>query len=461
MGTHPIFESDFDCLTEDPSMDYEFLQQLRKRRRKVDDEFNYEGQKVGRGTYGHVFKARARDENDKREYALKLIEGSGISPSACREIALLRELEHPNVISLQRVFLNHADRKVWLLFDYAEHDLWHIIKYHRANKMNQKFKLAGNIPPRMVKSLLYQILDGIHYLHENWVLHRDLKPANILVMGEGEERGRVKIADMGFARLFNSPLKPLADLDPVVVTFWYRAPELLLGARHYTKAIDIWAIGCIFAELLTSEPIFHCRQEDIKTSNPYHHDQLDRIFQVMGFPQERDWEDMRRMPEHPTLLKDFKRSNYINCSLVKYMDRHRIKPESKAFQLLQKLLIMDPTKRYTSEQAMSDDYFKEEPFPTPDVFGNFPIPYPKREFLSEDDEEKQDKARDRNSGQSKSSQNSRPGDNDSSGQPPAKRVRMAGNGGSGQVSYQQQQQQQHHGQPPHHGGMGGYSQRQY
>ena len=74
----------------------------------------------------------------------------------------------------------------------------------------------------MVKSLLFQILDGIHYLHENWVLHRDLKPANILVMGEGEERGRVKIADMGFARLFNSPLKPLADLDPVVVTFWYR-----------------------------------------------------------------------------------------------------------------------------------------------------------------------------------------------------------------------------------------------
>ena len=125
----------------------------------------------------------------------------------------------------------------------------------------------------------------------------------------------------------------------------------------------------------------------------------------MGFPQEKDWEDMRRMPEHPTLLKDFKRSNYVNCSLVKYMDRHRIKPESKAFQLLQKLLIMDPTKRYTSEQAMSDEYFKEEPLPTPDAFGNFPIPYPKREFLSEDDEEKQDKARDRNSGQSKASQN--------------------------------------------------------
>ena len=101
-------------------------------------------------------------------------------------------------------------------------------------------------------------------------------------MGEGPERGRVKIADMGFARLFNSPLKPLADLDPVVVTFWYRAPELLLGARHYTKAIDIWAIGCIFAELVTSEPIFHCGMEDAKPGNPYHYEQLHKIFQVIN-----------------------------------------------------------------------------------------------------------------------------------------------------------------------------------
>ncbi|XP_010127111.1 PREDICTED: cyclin-dependent kinase 8-like, partial [Chlamydotis macqueenii] len=161
----------------------------------------------------------------------------------------------------------------------------------------------------------------------------DAKPANILVMGEGPERGRVKIADMGFARLFNSPLKPLADLDPVVVTFWYRAPELLLGARHYTKAIDIWAIGCIFAELLTSEPIFHCRQEDIKTSNPYHHDQLDRIFNVMGFPADKDWEDIKKMPEHSTLMKDFRRNTYTNCSLIKYMEKHKVKPDSKAFHL--------------------------------------------------------------------------------------------------------------------------------
>ncbi|EQB78430.1 hypothetical protein CB1_000993015 [Camelus ferus] len=149
---------------------------------------------------------------------------------------------------------------------------------------------------------------------------------------------------MGFARLFNSPLKPLADLDPVVVTFWYRAPELLLGARHYTKAID------------------------------------------------KDWEDIRKMPEYPTLQKDFRRTTYANSSLIKYMEKHKVKPDSKVFLLLQKLLTMDPTKRITSEQALQDPYFQEDPLPTLDVFAGCQIPYPKREFLNEDEpEEKGDK----------------------------------------------------------------------
>uniref|UniRef100_A0A667WWY6 Cyclin-dependent kinase 8 n=1 Tax=Myripristis murdjan TaxID=586833 RepID=A0A667WWY6_9TELE len=365
-------------------MDYDFKVKLTGERERVEDLFEYEGCKVGRGTYGHVYKAKRKDGKDDKDYALKQIEGTGISMSACREIALLRELKHPNVISLQKVFLSHADRKVWLLFDYAEHDLWHIIKFHRASKANKK---PLQLPRGMVKSLLYQILDGIHYLHANWVLHRDLKPANILVMGEGPERGRVKIADMGFARLFNSPLKPLADLDPVVVTFWYRAPELLLGARHYTKAIDIWAIGCIFAELLTSEPIFHCRQEDIKTSNPYHHDQLDRIFNVMGFPAGETplfkmmWNtcfDLLGLTQLNSILRGNRTISFIIlfCSI------------------LQKLLTMDPIRRITSEQAMQDPYFLEEPLPTSDVFAGCQIPYPKREFLTEEEpEDKADKVR--------------------------------------------------------------------
>uniref|UniRef100_A0A3P9H5D6 cyclin-dependent kinase n=1 Tax=Oryzias latipes TaxID=8090 RepID=A0A3P9H5D6_ORYLA len=339
-------------------MDYDFKTKLAAERERVEDLFEYEGCKVGRGTYGHVYKAKRKDGKDEKEYALKQIEGTGISMSACREIALLRELKHPNVIALQKVFLSHSDRKVWLLFDYAEHDLWHIIKFHRASKANKK---PMQLPRGMVKSLLYQILDGIHYLHANWVLHRDLKPANILVMGEGPERGRVKI--------------------------------------------DIWAIGCIFAELLTSEPIFHCRQEDIKTSNPFHHDQLDRIFTVMGFPADKDWEDIRKMPEYPTLQKDFRRTTYTNSSLIKYMEKHKVKPDSKVFLLLQKLLTMDPNKRITSELALQDPYFLEDPLPTTDVFAGCQIPYPKREFLNEDEpEEKTEKTQTQNQQQTTAQQ---------------------------------------------------------
>ncbi|XP_065832139.1 cyclin-dependent kinase 8-like [Oscarella lobularis] len=371
------------CAIEAIMVDVDFKLRTAKVREKVEELYEFEGCKVGRGTYGHVYKAKKKGD-PKSEFALKRIEGTGISMSACREIALLRELNHKNVISLQRVFLSHIDKKVWLLLDFAEYDLWNIIKYHRANKAQKK---ALPIPKTMIKSLLYQILDGIHYLHVNWILHRDMKSANILVMGEGPERGCVKIADMGFARLFNAPLKPLADLDPVVVTFWYRAPELLLGARHYTKAIDIWAIGCIFAELLTTEPIFCSRQEDIRTSTPYHREQLERIFSIMGYPKEKDWEDIRKMPEYQKMTTDFKPTQFTASSLSRYMEKHKIRSDTRAFQLLLKLLTMDPIKRITAEQAMQDPYFSEDqqPYSVTDVFHGVTISYPKREFLAEDD----------------------------------------------------------------------------
>uniref|UniRef100_A0AC35TQH8 Protein kinase domain-containing protein n=1 Tax=Rhabditophanes sp. KR3021 TaxID=114890 RepID=A0AC35TQH8_9BILA len=362
-------------------IDARFREELARRREKVEDIYHFHNQKIGRGTYGHVYKAVPRIPSTE-VYALKLIEGTGLSMSACREISLLRELRHVNLIKLQRVFLT-AERKVWLLFDYAEHDLWHIIKYNRSMKSK---KQRVDVSATMVKSLLHQILDGMHYLHSNWILHRDLKPANILVMGEGlRERGRVKIADMGFARIFYNPLKPLADLDPVVVTFWYRAPELLLGARHYTKAIDLWAIGCIFSELLTSEPIFFCREEDIKASSPYHKEQIQRIFQIMGYPAEADWTDINKMPYYDKLKNDFKREKFANFALSKYMDKHKVKTDTKQFALLQKLLTMDPMKRISAQGAMEDDYFKELPPTTLDVFNGLEIPYPKREFLSDEE----------------------------------------------------------------------------
>ncbi|KAF7634908.1 Protein kinase domain-containing protein [Meloidogyne graminicola] len=381
-------------------VDANFREELARQREKVEDIYTYEGNKVGRGTYGHVYKAMLKNVpigSENKAFALKLIEGQGFSMSACREVALLRELNHQNIIKLLRVFLT-AEKRVWLLFDYAEHDLWHIIKFHRAAKQKSQRVM---VPKGMVKSLLYQILEGINYLHDNWIMHRDLKPANILVMGEGTgiERGRVKIADMGFARVFHNPLKPLSELDPVVVTFWYRAPELLLCSKHYTKGIDIWAIGCIFAELLTSEPIFLCPEEDIKSQTPYHPAQLDKIFSVMGYPIETDWPDMRKMPGFKKLEDDFEKfvrdKKYQNSTLKRHMEKYRQSSGlvdyplwNETFSLLEKMLTMDPLKRISAAEAKEHKYFKLDPTPTSDVFAGCKIPYPRREFLKDEPEDR-------------------------------------------------------------------------
>ncbi|KAJ1018987.1 hypothetical protein NDA16_004790 [Ustilago loliicola] len=155
---------------------------------------------------------------------------TGISQSAMREISLNRELSHVNIVTLHQVMLE--DKAIYMVFEYAEHDLLQIIHYHST-------ALRAPIPLAVLKSLLWQLINGVAYLHANWILHRDLKPANILVTSQGV----VKIGDLGLARLYSCPLQSLYNGDKVVVTIWYRAPELLLGARHYTTAIDIQMAG--------------------------------------------------------------------------------------------------------------------------------------------------------------------------------------------------------------------------
>ena len=135
----------------------------------------------------------------------------------------------------------------------------------------------------MLKSLIYQLLNGVLYLHSCHILHRDLKPANILITSTGV----VKIGDLGLARLAHEPLQPLFAGDKVVVTIWYRAPELLLGARHYNKAIDMWAVGCVLAELASLRPIFKGEEAkmDSKKNVPFQRDQLLKILDIRGTPE--------------------------------------------------------------------------------------------------------------------------------------------------------------------------------
>lgn len=215
---------------------------------------------------------------------------TGISQSAIREMSLCSELRHSNVIRLVEIILE--DRCIFMVFEYAEHDLLQIIHHHTQQPRHP-------IPPSTVKSIMFQLLNGCQYLHTNWVLHRDLKPANIMVTSGGE----VKIGDLGLARRFEKPLHSLFSGDKVVVTIWYRAPELILGSYHYTPAIDMWAVGCIFAELLSLRPIFKGEEAkmDSKKTVPFQRNQMQKIVDIMGIPTKERWPLLPTMPEYNQL----------------------------------------------------------------------------------------------------------------------------------------------------------------
>ncbi|KAJ8904941.1 hypothetical protein NDN08_001454 [Rhodosorus marinus] len=331
-------------------------------RKSLRDKYDPIG-KIGEGTYGLVYKAQVIAEGEvavaKRSVAVKKFKsfrsGDGISPTAIREIKLLRELSHDYIVDLMDVMLDPDDKALYLVFDYADHDLLEMIRSNHAHQ-------GAGMDPVTVKSLLWQILQGINYLHKNWVIHRDLKPSNILVTGSDkpvEEQGCVKIADFGLARLFQAPLRPFTDVDSVVVTIWYRAPELLLGAKHYTKAVDIWAIGCIFAELITSKPLFQ-GQEKIRKGedrNPFQSDQVSQIFRILGKPTQKEWPGIVDL-QHWNEAQNWRESKNILHERVP-----ALRPGTSGFDLLSKLLEYDPSKRITAEQALEHEFFREEPLP--------------------------------------------------------------------------------------------------
>lgn len=263
---------------------------------KVMDKYRVVGF-ISSGTYGRVYKAHGR-QGQPGDFAIKKfkpdkegeqIQYTGISQSAIREMALCSELRHDNVIRLIEIILE--DKCIFMVFEYAEHDLLQIIHHHTQQPRH-------SIPPSTVKSIMFQLLNGCQYLHSNWVLHRDLKPANIMVTSAGH----VKIGDLGLARLFYKPLHSLFSGDKVVVTIWYRAPELLLGSRHYTPAVDMWAVGCIFAELLSLRPIFKGEEAKMdKKTVPFQRNQMQKIVEIMGLPTKERWPLLASMPEYSNL----------------------------------------------------------------------------------------------------------------------------------------------------------------
>ncbi|XP_072135941.1 cyclin-dependent kinase 10 isoform X2 [Mobula birostris] len=193
----------------------------------------------------------------------------GIPISSLREINLLLKLRHPNIVELKEVVVgNHLD-SIFLVMGYCEQDLASLLE-----NMQSPFSEA------QVKCIILQLLKGLQYLHENFIIHRDLKVSNLLMT----DKGCVKIADFGLARAYGVPLKPMT---PKVVTLWYRAPELLLGTKTQTTAIDMWAVGCILAELLAHKPL-------LPGSSEIH--QIDLIVQLLGTPNENIWPGFSKLP---------------------------------------------------------------------------------------------------------------------------------------------------------------------
>ena len=231
-------------------------------------------QKVGEGTYGVVYKAQVRATG--AVIALKKIrlesEDEGIPATAIREIALLKCLRHPNVVDLMDVV--HHEQKLYLVFEYLDKDLKQFMDARGSNNRA--------LPPKMATSYMYQLCDGVAFCHANGILHRDLKPQNLLIGRDG----KLKLADFGLARCFGVPTRAYTH---EVVTLWYRAPEILLGAIHYQMPIDVWSMGCIFAEMVNGAPLFPGDSEI---------DELFRIFRVLGTPTTTTWPGVEQLPDY-------------------------------------------------------------------------------------------------------------------------------------------------------------------
>ncbi|KAG7886801.1 hypothetical protein KL938_000454 [Ogataea parapolymorpha] len=336
---------------------------------------------IAAGTYGKVFKARGKTkELGNGLYAIKKFKTdskdnevthyTGISQSAIREMSLCKELEHKNISRLIEIIL---ERKcIYMVFEFAEHDLLQIIHYHSQPDHKQ-------IPEQTLKSAMYQILEGLSFLHQNWVLHRDLKPANIMVTNDGV----VKIGDLGLARKFSNPLQSLYSGDKVVVTIWYRAPELLLGARHYTPAIDLWAVGCILAELLSLRPLF--KGEETKMDNkkqvPFQENQVIKILEILGTPTLDKWPSLNSYPEYPHLSKI---STFPSNLKAWYQSNGG--SNKNCLRLLASLLEYDPAKRIDALESLDHKWFQEAPKPVDNIFANSPFKYPQRKIQKDDND---------------------------------------------------------------------------
>ncbi|KXJ14804.1 cyclin-dependent kinase 2 [Exaiptasia diaphana] len=281
-------------------------------------------EKIGEGTYGVVYKAKEKDTG--RVVALKKIrldsESEGVPSTAIREISLLKELSHPNVVNLFDVV--HSKNSLYMVFEFVNQDLKKYMDSLPASGMNMA----------LVKSYLYQLLSGIAFCHSHRILHRDLKPQNLLI----DKNGAIKLADFGLARTIGVPVRTYTH---EVVTLWYRAPEILLGTRYYSTPVDVWSLGCIFAEMITRRALFPGDSEI---------DQLFRIFRTLGTPDDNIWPGVSDMPDYKKSFPKWPVQS-LNNVIPSLQD--------SAIDILQQMLTYEPNTRISAKLAMNHEFFKD------------------------------------------------------------------------------------------------------
>mmetsp|Transcript_39392 Transcript_39392/g.63926 ORF Transcript_39392/g.63926 Transcript_39392/m.63926 type:complete len:354 (-) Transcript_39392:922-1983(-) len=275
------------------------------------------------------------------------------SISTLREIKLLREMTHDNVVKLTDVVIDSAERDVALVMDFAAWTLSKILEHHRKKKVK--------ISDYMRKAIMYQSLLGLEYLHRNWVMHRDLKPENILIIGDGEKRGLLQLADLGLSRIFKAPVVPLGHVDKYVVTLWYRSPELLLGATHYTTAADIWSLGCIFSELFVAHnqfvPIALFSSKSSEKNLSFEKEQCFIVFSTLGIPTTKAWPEVNKLPNFQKLLdlKEERKGSFpVSSTLPQRLGNDC---DKAAMDLLCKMLELNPAKRISASECLQHGYF--------------------------------------------------------------------------------------------------------
>ncbi len=282
-------------------------------------------EKIGEGTYGVVYKAKDL-ANSNRIVALKKIrleqEDEGVPSTAIREISLLKEMRDKHIVSLLNIV--HSDQsKLYLVFEFLDLDL---------KKYMETIPEGVGLGADMVKRFTNQLIAGVRYCHAHRILHRDLKPQNLLI----DKEGNLKLADFGLARAFGVPLRTYTH---EVVTLWYRAPEILLGGRQYSTGIDIWSVGCIFAEMVTRKPLFPGDSEI---------DEIFKIFRILGTPDEDVWPGVSSLPDFKSSFPKWSRKDIGLC--VPGL-------EPAGIDLLDEMLAYDPSARLSAKQALNHEYF--------------------------------------------------------------------------------------------------------